>query len=262
MQLIDSRVLKEYTPLELNFYVREARKLYNPYANEFKMTPEQLVINNLLFVVVVAKKYLNKKIPIEDIVQYGCLGLIKASKFYDPTRGFKFISFAVVFIQQAIVAGLSEYLDFVKIPSNLKITFLRIAKFNDKYYTQNGQYPSEEILKKNFDNRSVDLYLCKVSICNLEGNVNQDSNLTYSDCIDGSIFNDSWIDDEKFLYNITIILKKLKPMQAKIIRGLYLEGKTHNDLVTETKLTSERVRQIHKDALKTIKKYLKHYEKS
>lgn len=88
---------------------------------------EQLVNSNLRFVVSVAKQYLNQGINLEDLINEGNLGLIKAAGRFDETRGFKFISFAVWWIRQAIIRAISDQSRIVRLPVN-QVGFLNKVK--------------------------------------------------------------------------------------------------------------------------------------
>jgi len=111
---------------------------------------EELCLRNLRFVISVAKKYRNYNIPLEDLIQAGNLGMLKAAKKFDETRGFKFISYAVWWIDQSIkYIYKNEYHSAVRIPQNMFAIREKTTKGYEsflKYY--DGMEPTPEQLIK------------------------------------------------------------------------------------------------------------------
>lgn len=89
---------------------------------------ERLTTANLRFVVSVAKQYQNQGLTLNDLINEGNLGLIKAAQRFDETRGFKFISYAVWWIRQSILQALAEQSRIVRIPLNQVGTLNKIVK--------------------------------------------------------------------------------------------------------------------------------------
>jgi RNA polymerase primary sigma factor len=89
---------------------------------------DKLVRSNLRFVVSVAKKYQNQGVSLADLINEGNLGLIRAARKFDETKGIKFISYAVWWIRQAILQGLAEQSRIVRVPLNRAGTLHRIGK--------------------------------------------------------------------------------------------------------------------------------------
>jgi RNA polymerase primary sigma factor len=79
---------------------------------------EKLVRSNLRFVVSIAKKYVGNGVPLEDLINDGNVGLVKAAERFDPERGFKFISYAVWWIRQSILVSVSENSRMIRMPMN------------------------------------------------------------------------------------------------------------------------------------------------
>ena len=103
---------------------------------------EKLTKANLRFVVSVAKQYQNNGLSLLDLINEGNLGLIKAAKKFDETRGFKFISYAVWWIRQSIMQAIADQSRLVRIPINQSGTVKRIQKAYDKFEQENGRMPS------------------------------------------------------------------------------------------------------------------------
>jgi RNA polymerase primary sigma factor len=89
---------------------------------------QTLVESNLRFVISVAKRYQNRGVSITDLINEGNMGLIMAARRYDPTRGFKFISYAVWWIRQAIITAIAEQARLIHIPYNYFILMGRVKK--------------------------------------------------------------------------------------------------------------------------------------
>src|SRR5512147_1837118 len=89
---------------------------------------EKLTKSNLRFVVSVAKQYQNQGLSLPDLINEGNLGLIKAAKRFDETRGFKFISYAVWWIRQSILQALAEQSRIVRLPLNQVGSLNKVSK--------------------------------------------------------------------------------------------------------------------------------------
>ena len=110
---------------------------------------DMLVKANLRFVVSIAKQYANQGLALEDLINDGNLGLIKAAHRFDEKRGFKFISYAVWWIRQAMLQSLAEHSRIVRLPLNRAGTLYRIGKASRQLDQELGRAPSAaEIAKK------------------------------------------------------------------------------------------------------------------
>lgn len=103
---------------------------------------EQLVSANLRFVVSVAKQYQNQGISLSDLINEGNVGLIKAASRFDETRGFKFISYAVWWIRQAIIQAISEQSRVIRLPLNKIGTINKIKKAQETLEQELERQPS------------------------------------------------------------------------------------------------------------------------
>lgn len=114
---------------------------------------EKLVLSNLLFVVSIAKEYQGLGVGLPDLINDGNEGLIKAALKFDPTRGFRFISYAVWWIKQSIIQGLNENSRTVRLPANIINKLGQIRKHIDKFEMENHRLPVDgEILNIDDEN--------------------------------------------------------------------------------------------------------------
>jgi RNA polymerase primary sigma factor len=90
---------------------------------------KKLVCSNLRFVISVAKSYQNHGLSLEDLINEGNLGLVKAAYRFDETRGFKFISYAVWWIRQAILQAIAEKTRLIRLPLNQISILTKIGKY-------------------------------------------------------------------------------------------------------------------------------------
>lgn len=112
---------------------------------------EKLVKANLRFVVSVAKQYQNQGLSLGDLINEGNLGLIKAAKRFDETRGFKFISYAVWWIRQSILQALAEQSRIVRLPLNRVGALNKIGKAYSNLEQEFEREPSAQELAQELD---------------------------------------------------------------------------------------------------------------
>jgi len=222
---------------------------------------EKLTKANLRFVVSVAKQYQNQGLTLPDLINEGNLGLIKAAKRFDETRGFKFISYAVWWIRQSILQALAEQSRIVRLPLN-KIG--SINKINKMYafLEQNERPPSAEEIAKKLDMTVNDV---KESMKNSGRHVSMDAPLIEGE--DSNLYDvlnsgESPNPDRKLLHEslrieINRALETLTPREADVVK-LYFGLGEHQPMTLEEigetfDLTRERVRQIKEKAIRRLK---------
>jgi RNA polymerase primary sigma factor len=118
---------------------------------------EKLTKANLRFVVSVAKQYQNQGLSLADLINEGNIGLIKAAKRFDETRGFKFISYAVWWIRQAILQALAEQSRIVRLPLNRVGTLHKIGKISSSLEQEYGREPSPSEIAKELELSAVEV---------------------------------------------------------------------------------------------------------
>ena len=223
---------------------------------------EKLTKANLRFVVSVAKQYQNQGLTLPDLINEGNLGLIKAAKRFDETRGFKFISYAVWWIRQSILQALAEQSRIVRLPLNKIGSINKINKMYAFLEQENERPPSAEEIAKKLDMTVNDV---KESMKNSGRHVSMDAPLIEGE--DSNLYDvlnsgESPNPDKKLLHEslrieISRALETLTPREADVVK-LYFGLGEHQPMTLEEigetfDLTRERVRQIKEKAIRRLK---------
>ena len=223
---------------------------------------EKLTKANLRFVVSVAKQYQNQGLTLPDLINEGNLGLIKAAKRFDETRGFKFISYAVWWIRQSILQALAEQSRIVRLPLNKIGSINKINKTFAFLEQSHERPPSAEEIAKELDMTINDV---KESMKNSGRHVSMDAPLVEGE--DSNLYDvlrsgESPNPDRELLHEslrteIERALETLTPREADVIRLYFGLGDQHPMTLEEIgetfDLTRERVRQIKEKAIRRLK---------
>jgi RNA polymerase primary sigma factor len=223
----------------------------------------KLVNANLRFVVSTAKQYQGSGIRLSDLINEGNIGLVKAAKRFDETRGFKFISYAVWWIRQSILSAISEQSRMVRLPLN-KIG--EISKIKKVYSTLEQSYqrpPSTVEIARELDMSGSQV---KLAMTNSGKHLSMDapfqegeaSNLY--DVITSKDLNrpDANMMMDSLKTDINQALNTLPNRESEIIKLYYGIGERHPKSLSEIgelfDITRERVRQIREKAVKLLRK--------
>jgi RNA polymerase primary sigma factor len=225
---------------------------------------QKLTLHNLRFVVSVAKQYQNQGVSLEDLINEGNIGLIRAAEKFDESKGFKFISYAVWWIRQSIIQAIIEYGHQVRIPVNKVRNSNKVNVFFEKFFMENQRDPSVLELQEFINNEEIDvrtsfLYGNKSSCIDENVNTEEDS-MTYLDFLKDDYYEtDKKINDDDFIGDIKKSMKNLNNRQREILCmffGLFdYERKTLEEIGKIMSLTRERVRQIKEDAIRVIRQH-------
>ena len=223
---------------------------------------EKLTNANLRFVVSVAKQYQNQGLKLPDLINEGNVGLVKAAKRFDETRGFKFISYAVWWIRQSILQALAEQSRVVRLPLN-KIGSINKIKKTFSYLEQaHERPPSPEEIAKELDMTVSEV---KQSLKNTGRHVSMDAPLKEgetSNLYDVLNAGDSPKPDKGLMHQslnteINRALDTLSPREADVVSSYFgLNGghaMTLEEIGEKFDLTRERVRQIKEKAVRRLK---------
>ena len=229
------------------------------FANLTKENSDKIIESNLRFVVSIAKQYQGKGVELADLIAVGNTGLLKALDKFNPNTGFKFISYAVWWIRQAILEEIMSNGKTIKVPINKVSNNIKIMRAITNYEQEYGLPPSDEDLAEivGLDVEEIDQVL-QSNIVILNDTVKN------SDGEEESIFDSITIDDyteEDVLKDIktavNAALEELNPIEKSIIKDIFgFDGEAKEMCVIAEKnnITVERVRQIKDKAIIKLRK--------
>ena len=223
---------------------------------------EKMVKANLRFVVSVAKQYQSQGLSLSDLINEGNMGLIKAAKRFDETRGFKFISYAVWWIRQAILQALAEQSRVVRLPLNKVGALNKISKIKARLEKKYEREPTSEEIAKALETTAIEVSdTLKISGKHLS----IDAQFTPGD--DNTLLDvlknekdpapDNQLFDDSLKEEIENALESLTIREREVIVLYFGIGKessmTLEEIGTKFGLTRERVRQIKEKAIRRLR---------
>ncbi|MBN2103474.1 sigma-70 family RNA polymerase sigma factor [bacterium] len=223
---------------------------------------EKLTKANLRFVVSVAKQYQNQGLSLGDLINEGNLGLIKAAKRFDETRGFKFISYAVWWIRQSILQALAEQSRVVRLPLNRVGALNKIGKAFSNLEQEFEREPSASEIAEELEMTPYEVSdTIKISgkHLSLDAPFNQGDDNRLLDVIqdDQQPPPDDYLLDESLKIEVQRALKTLSDREAEVIRLYFGLGREHpltlEEIGERFSLTRERVRQIKEKAIRRLR---------
>lgn len=270
------KITKQYTNREsqsLDKYLQEIGKvdLLTPdeeidlainIKNDDPVALERLVKANLRFVVSVAKQYQNQGLSLGDLINEGNLGLIKAAKRFDETRGFKFISYAVWWIRQSILQALAEQSRIVRLPLNRVGALNKIGKAYSNLEQEFEREPSAVELAQELsmdisevsDTLKISGRHVSMDAPFLQGEENRLLDVIQNDQQPSPDFG---LMSESLKNEIERALSTLTDREAEVIKLYFGLNKEHSLTLEEIgekfNLTRERVRQIKEKAIRRLR---------
>ena len=223
---------------------------------------EKLIRANLRFVISVAKQYQGKGLPLIDLIQEGNCGLIEASKKFDESRGFRFISYAVWWIRQSIMKAISDQCRTIRVPMSQVVSISKINKVSDKFEQIHGRRPSPEEIE---DEVNLDASKINITLASNNKAVSLDSPFKDEEvsCLldvlpnEDSVPADTDVSKNDITNGIEAILAKLPYRDRDIIRmsfGIGMTPMPNDEIANRFGIGGERVRQIQHSTLSYIKK--------
>lgn len=223
---------------------------------------ERLTNANLRFVVSVAKQYQNQGLSLGDLINEGNLGLIKAAKRFDETRGFKFISYAVWWIRQSILQALAEQSRIVRLPLNRVGALNKIGKAYSNLEQEFEREPNANELATELDMEVGEVAeTLKISgrHVSMDAPFNQGEENSLLDVIENDELPapDTTLMSESLKEEIENALSTLSEREAEVLKLYFGLSKEHSltleEIGNKFNLTRERVRQIKEKAIRRLR---------
>ena len=223
---------------------------------------EKLVKANLRFVVSVAKQYQNQGLSLPYLINEGNLGLIKAARRFDETRGFKFISYAVWWIRQSILQALAEQSRIIRLPLNQVGSLNKIKKATSKLEQEFERTPSAEEIAEKLEMPDYKIDAAKkitTRYISMDAPLTQDDETKFLDVFvsEDTPNTDDMLMRESLAREIQRSLATLTKKERDVINLYYGIGIPHGltleEIGAKFDLTRERVRQIKEKAIRRLK---------
>lgn len=232
-----------------------------------KQAIDTLVKANLRFVISVAKKYATEQIPLEDLVNEGNIGLIKAAEKYSPDSGVRFISYAIWWIRKIIMEHITKYGKMVRIPANKVNSLSKLNQMVSDLEQKNGRQVDIREVASAYSNEISSEDFMFLDVLTTYHMDSLDRNVSHDDgggtCL-GELLSDNTTKNTDHLLNesdlkqeIGKLLDVLKPRDKRIMEALFgLDGKIPmglKEVGEEVGISREMVRQIKEKSLKKLR---------
>lgn len=223
---------------------------------------QELALANLRFVISVAKKYQNRGVSLTDLIQEGNVGLVTAARKFDPEQGVKFISYAVWWIRQAILASLANHGRSVRVPLNRASDLARIFREKERLKQELGRDPNPEELSGATDLTSElieSLQTLNAASIRLDGPIgdSEDSQLVERFINEEAAEPEQDVETRLLTEAVSGALNTLEARDAKVLRLYFgLEGEhehTLEEIGNMLGVTRERIRQLRDRALRRLR---------
>ncbi|HWB62081.1 MAG TPA: RNA polymerase sigma factor RpoD/SigA [Chitinophagales bacterium] len=223
---------------------------------------EKLVKSNLRFVVSVAKQYQNQGLPLSDLINEGNLGLIRAANKFDETRGFKFISYAVWWIRQAIMQAIVEQSRIIRLPVSKIGAYTKITKAFHSFEQEYQREPDVEELMEMLGMTKDEIeeyFRVNTNTLSTDFRIGGEDETSLSDMLydKNEVTAEDKIMHQTVEAQLNTALSHLTERESEIISSYFgLNGKmpmTLEEIGDKFNLTRERVRQIKEKCIRQLK---------
>ncbi|MEZ5013314.1 MAG: RNA polymerase sigma factor RpoD/SigA [Chitinophagales bacterium] len=225
---------------------------------------ERLTKANLRFVVSVAKQYQGHGLTLSDLINEGNVGLIKAAKKFDETKGFKFISYAVWWIRQSIMLAIVEHSRLVRLPLNKAGNVSKVNRISSIFEQENEREPTTEELADALhlkDKEVQEIVVANIKHVSMDaplGGDNEDGSMADILADDNEDAPDKSLLTESLKNEIANVLKVLTEREAEVVAAYYgingFKAMNIDEIAERFSLSRERVRQIKERAIRRLRK--------
>jgi RNA polymerase primary sigma factor len=228
-----------------------------------KRALERLIKANLRFVVSVARNYQNQGLPLADLINEGNIGLIRAAHRFDEKKNFKFISYAVWWIRQAILQSLANQSRIVKMPLNRVATIHKVGKARAKLEQKHRRLPNDRELAEELGIEETEIS-DTLKIGNSHASLDAPLSSGKEGCLMDLMQNDDQERPDDSILKISLsqevekLLSTLNERERKVVRMYFGIGEetayTLEEIGARANITRERVRQIKDSALEKLRR--------